>query len=356
MVLYGKVITMSKDKDMEEKDGKGAEETQQIGQPEEAKAPAAKARDKEKAKKDIERHLAKKSVWHTENEVSDTVDALYSACEADGSVPTREAFAAMCVNPELGEAVAGMGHDPFTEKPLNKKAIALAAVAVLAVACIGVAAVALQPQGGPLPVAGSSSSASSSESRDSGSTSSSKKDEGKTSSSEDKSESKDESKSEDKKVADSKDSSSSSKKEDKGASSSKPASSQQQAPATKPSGNSGGQVSSKPSQPSHTHTWVEQTTTQWVSNNVWVVDQAAWDEPIYTATWVCKCGASFGSEGAVIDHCTNMAFAGDNNHGYSVQEAITGYTHHDEVGHWEDQGYNQTVVTGYKCSGCGATK
>lgn len=126
---------------------------------------------------------------------------------------------------------------------------------------------------------------------------------------------------------------------------------------SKPSGgNSGGGTNGGSSKPSHTHTWVEQTTQQWVPNNVWVVDQAAWDEPIWTSMWVCKCGASFSSAEAVGSHLESMALAGDFNHSYSVTESVTGYIHHDEVGHWEDKGYNQTVVTGYICSGCGEPK
>lgn len=342
--MYGKVITMSKDKDMEEKDSKGAEETQQLGQPEEVKAPAAKVRGKEKAKKDIERYLAKKSVWHTENEVSDTVDALYSACEADSIVPTREAFAAMCVNPEVGEAVAGMGHDPFTEKPLNKKAIALAAVAVLAVACIGVAAVALQSQGGSLPVAGSSSASSSSKS-ESASSKSEKADSA--ASSEDKAESKDESKSEDKKVADSKDSSSSSKKEDKGASSSKPASSQQ----AKPSGNGGGQTSSKPSQPAHTHSWVHHDAVYQTVHHDAVYNNV-WHEPVKETVVVClDCGAINPG----YEHMEQHMFNGGSG-ATTVEERIVQEGYNEQVlvsGAWDEQ---VLVSPAYDSCACGATK
>lgn len=46
---------------------------------------------------------------------------------------------------------------------------------------------------------------------------------------------------------------------------------------------------------------------------------------------------------------------GDYSHRPSVRTENT-TIHHDEVGHWEDRGRNETVVTGYACSGCGATR
>ena len=125
----------------------------------------------------------------------------------------------------------------------------------------------------------------------------------------------------------------------------------------KPSGgNSGGGSNGGSSKPSHTHTWVEQTTQQWVPNNVWVVDQAAWDEVVPGRTYVlCSCGATFADDNAWWNHASDAAFNGDKKHSYTVMVENT-TIHHDEVGHWEDHGYNQTVVTGYVCSGCGATK
>lgn len=298
------------------------EETQVMAQAEPAaggepeKARAVKVRPKEKAGEAIRRELAAKGVWHTGNEIEGALDALYAAYEADGTVPTREAFAAACGNAEAGEAVAKMMDDPFVRKPLGKRVAAIAAVAVLVAACAGAAVFALQP-GGPLPVAGQGSTSISEKEEDGGSKPASSS---KTDDEEDEAEEKD--------------------------AESEPGSAPQQQP----------QQPAQPSQPAHTHTWVEQTAQQWVPNNVWVVDQAAWDEPIYTSTWVCKCGATFGSEGAVNSHLESAALSGDFNHSYSVSETITGYNHHDEVGHWEDRGYNQTVVTGYVCSGCGATK
>lgn len=125
----------------------------------------------------------------------------------------------------------------------------------------------------------------------------------------------------------------------------------------KPSGgNSGGGSNGGSSKPSHTHSWVEQTTKQWVPNNVWVVDQAAWDEVVPGRTYLlCSCGATFDNDGAWGEHSKNAALNGDLNHSYTVKVENT-TIHHDEIGHWEDRGHNETVVTGYVCSGCGASR
>ena len=127
---------------------------------------------------------------------------------------------------------------------------------------------------------------------------------------------------------------------------------------SKPSGGNsgGGSNGGTSSKPSCDHVWKEQTTQQWVPNNVWVVDQAAWDEVVPGRTYVlCTCGATFDNDGAWGEHSKNAALNGDLNHSYTVKVENT-TIHHDEVGHWEDRGYNQTVVTGYVCSKCGKTK
>ena len=94
--------------------------------------------------------------------------------------------------------------------------------------------------------------------------------------------------------------------------------------------------------------------------NKWVEDSAAWDEDQYTEKVVCGCGATFDSvEGTYgweqhsIDGC---------NYGYSVLPVKTGTIHHEATGHneqtWvqDSAAWTETVTTGYKCSGCGATK
>ena len=141
-----------------------------------------------------------------------------------------------------------------------------------------------------------------------------------------------------------------------------------QKPADKPQKSdkpTGGQTSSKPSggsngagasKPSHQHTWVEQTAQKWVPDNVWVVDKAAWDEHVPGKSYVqCTCGARFNSNAEWSAHNESAMLAGDMSHRSSVKSEYT-TIHHDEVGHWEDRGRNETVVTGYTCSGCGATR
>lgn len=134
----------------------------------------------------------------------------------------------------------------------------------------------------------------------------------------------------------------------------------------KPSKPAGGQTSSKPSggsngggtsKPSHKHTWVEQTAQKWVPNNVWVVDKPAWDEKVPGKAYVqCTCGARFNNEYDWGSHSEDAMLNGDFSHSYSVKREPGTTIHHDEVGHWEDRGHNETVVTGYACSGCGAKK
>lgn len=121
----------------------------------------------------------------------------------------------------------------------------------------------------------------------------------------------------------------------------------------KPSGGSNGGGTSKPS---HKHTWVEQTAQKWVPNNVWVVDKPAWDEKLPGRSYVqCTCGATFNTNAEWSAHNESAMLAGDMSHRSSVKAEYT-TIHHDEVGHWEDRGRNETVVTGYACSGCGATR
>ena len=123
--------------------------------------------------------------------------------------------------------------------------------------------------------------------------------------------------------------------------------------------------SSNSSKPQHTHTWVAQTKNVYHEatghyENKWVQDSAAWDEDQYTEKVVCGCGATFDSvEGTYgweqhsIDGC---------NYGYSVLPVKTGTIHHEATGHNEQKWvqdsaeWTETVTTGYKCSGCGATK
>ena len=124
------------------------------------------------------------------------------------------------------------------------------------------------------------------------------------------------------------------------------------------SGGSSSSASSAPSQQAHTHTWVPVTSQQWHSNpvSVWVQDSAAWDEskPVYEwVTWCNACGCQVERT-----HNKEMMMQGIGGHSLTTKQVQTGTTtvHHEATGHYEtqDQGWYETVTTGYQCSTCGA--
>ena len=145
---------------------------------------------------------------------------------------------------------------------------------------------------------------------------------------------------------------SSSEENNSSTSSSKPSNSGSNNSGTsKPSNNSGSSSNnSKPAE--HTHNWVAITETRTV------VDQAAYDEQVPVTEMreheICSsCGADLTGTDAsahVYQHMIN----GDDKGGWHSEwrEEVTGYqtVHHDAVTHTE------TVITGYRCSTCGATK
>ena len=111
------------------------------------------------------------------------------------------------------------------------------------------------------------------------------------------------------------------------------------APASQPSGNGGS------SQPEHVHNWVAQTEQRWVQ------DSAAWDEPIYNqqVRSICNtCGADI--TGNTTAHFKASGRNGCSGYHSETVQVQTGTTHHEATGHYE------TVTTGYVCSGCGAAK
>ena len=154
-------------------------------------------------------------------------------------------------------------------------------------------------------------------------------------------------------------------KKDEAKTSSNKSSSNSSTKKTETKSNGSSSSSSSQSKPQHTHTWVAQTKNVYHEatghyENKWVQDSAAWDEDQYTEKVVCGCGATFDSvEGTYgweqhsIDGC---------NYGYSVLPVKTGTIHHEATGHNEQKWvqdsaeWTETVTTGYKCSGCGATK
>ena len=114
--------------------------------------------------------------------------------------------------------------------------------------------------------------------------------------------------------------------------------------ASQPSDN-GGSSQGGTSQPEHVHNWVAQTEQRWVQ------DSAAWDEPIYSqeARTICNtCGADIS--GNATAHLVASGRNGCSGYHTEVVQVQTGTIHHDATGHYE------TVTTGYVCSGCGATQ
>ena len=149
------------------------------------------------------------------------------------------------------------------------------------------------------------------------------------------------------------------KKDEAKTSSSKPSSSSSTKKTETKANNSSSSNSSKPQ---HTHTWVAQTKSVYHEatghyENKWVQDSAAWDEPTYEERYVCyKCGKVMTAD---MDPVVHVAECGGS---YGVESIQTGTIHHEATGHNEQKwvqdsaAWTETVITGYKCSGCGATK
>ena len=124
---------------------------------------------------------------------------------------------------------------------------------------------------------------------------------------------------------------------------------------------------------SHTHTWIDVTKTvhhdekshtemKQVGTKT-VVDQEAWDEDVKRSVAVCKkCGYVSENAGDVANHIANEH---DCEASYTVKTIKT-TKHHDAVTHEEpiyenvkvvdEEAWDETVVTGQKCSECNATR
>ena len=142
----------------------------------------------------------------------------------------------------------------------------------------------------------------------------------------------------------------------------------EKADTAKPSTGSGSAPSksdSKPSsgsssKPSHEHTWQAQYRSDPVyeTRTRTVVDQDAWDEQVLSGSHaVCSDGSVFYDNAALAAYCKKMAMAGTPVSYYTVDDYTT--VHHEAVTHQETyqvQIGTKQVLTGYRCSGCGATK
>lgn len=132
-----------------------------------------------------------------------------------------------------------------------------------------------------------------------------------------------------------------------------------------PSGSAPSKPDSKPSsgssgKPSHEHTWQAQYRNDPVYETCTrtVVDQDAWDEQVLSGSHaVCSDGSVFYDNAALAAYCKKMAMAGTPVSYYTVDDYTT--VHHEAVTHQETyqvQTGTRQVLTGYRCSGCGATK
>ena len=139
---------------------------------------------------------------------------------------------------------------------------------------------------------------------------------------------------------------------------------------------------STPNTPSHEHNWepVYETVHHDAvtrEEQVWVVDKTEWDEPVYTKYYVCiQCDRGMCehciSEGIVqaefltnderSEHQFSCMEHGGSCMNSTTRKKITGYTHHDEEGHYETQtvtvteAYDEQKLVGYRCSSCGERK
>lgn len=135
---------------------------------------------------------------------------------------------------------------------------------------------------------------------------------------------------------------------------------------------------STPNTPSHEHNWVpvyDYIPHEAVKEKVWVVDKAAWDEPVYKEVYICahcrdgRCERclEYGIteyEYDSIDEFEKHQDACLDEDGscfnFVNYKKKVGVIEHKEEGHYETvtvtEAYNEQKLVGYKCSSCGETK
>lgn len=319
---------------------------------------APRVNTKDKALALIRKELAKKGVWHTENEVEDVIDSLYEVYEADGTVPTREAFAERCANEEVAQTVLGMGSDPFTKKKLGKNGIiAICAGCVLAVALIGGVwwAVTTQPQD----ASDTGSAATSvSEKKDADGQGTSDDADKADAADEDATATEDATGTEEaakegggKEGGDTAAQGGGADKSQtgNGGSTSSSGNGGNGGSASKPSGGStgGSGNSTQTQQPSHTHNWVPVTKTVHHDAQYKTVHHDA----VTQERTICNnCGADI--TGNVDAHMKANIMNGCGS--YSVKTVVVQQAYDEQV--LVSNAWDETVTTGYRCSTCGATK
>lgn len=146
------------------------------------------------------------------------------------------------------------------------------------------------------------------------------------------------------------------KAEEKKADAVKPSTGSNSAPSKSDSKPSSGSAS----KPSHEHTWQAQYRSEPVyeTRTRTVIDQDAWDEQVCIGSHIVfSDGAVFYDAAAAANYQESKAMAGTPVSYYTVDDYKT--VHHEAVTHQETyqvQTGTKQVLTGYRCSGCGATK
>lgn len=146
------------------------------------------------------------------------------------------------------------------------------------------------------------------------------------------------------------------KAEEKKADAVKPSTGSSSAPSKSDSKPSSGSSS----KPSHEHTWQAQYRNDPVyeTRTRTVVDRDAWDEQVCIGSHIVfSDGAIFYDAAAAANYQESKAMAGTPVSYYTVDDYKT--VHHEAVTHQETyqvQTGTKQVLTGYRCSGCGATK
>lgn len=112
-----------------------------------------------------------------------------------------------------------------------------------------------------------------------------------------------------------------------------------------------------------------------VKEKVWIVDKAAWDEPVYKTVYIClqcengECSvcrergveqSEFSSSQERREHQYDCQDNGGSCMNSTNRKKIVDYIHHDEEGHYETvtvrEAYVEQKLVGYKCSSCGEIK
>lgn len=107
--------------------------------------------------------------------------------------------------------------------------------------------------------------------------------------------------------------------------------------------------SSSSSAAEHAHDWIAQHERRWNPAIVPVIDTAAWESPVY-ARYRCQEGILFETLDACLAHVRQRG-----NEPYAASNEIIRIDYHPAVVHYEEQGTYEDVITGYRCSICGAS-